>query len=491
MSPDTGLKPGENEKLINTMTVKERSPQIVVLVATFFLCFHTSFSQTTDSAIQLGKVTDKVVVQSYPDQSYAAFLPAGYSPDRSWPTVFCFDPRARGRLVIERFVQAAEKHGYIVLCSNNSRNGLTGQAVAQIFTDFWDDAHARFSIDKNRTYAAGFSGGARLATTFASRCRGCLAGVIGAGAGFGADIAPDEKTPFAYFGIVGVDDFNFGEMWELEKRLGQLRAPYRFENFGGGHEWAPQEKIEQAFAWLTLQAMKSGVAPKDEKFIDEQFNVRSAAADQVLSGGHYVDALRAFSSIVRDFQAFRDVKLAANKLEQVSKTAELKKEVSTEEELYRRQLREAGEIRMLWMKPPNPDETVLPRSQATVRLADWRKKKELTVDSRDRRLARRILSHLTVESFETAQASLRNNDYNQALTNLQLAKEIDPKNANTAFEIARVYALNRQKKPALQSLEEAVSLGFKDASRLKAEIAFSSLSDEPRYQKLLAAIGGQ
>ena len=473
------------------MLVAERSTQTFILVALLSLCLHTSFSQTTDSSIQLGKVTDKVVVQTAPDQSYAVFLPTAYSPERSWPTVFCFDPRARGKIAIERFVQAAEKHGYIVMCSNNSRNGLTGQAVAQIFTDFWDDAHARFSIDKNRTYAAGFSGGARLATTFASRCRGCLAGVIGAGAGFGADIAPDEKTPFAYFGIVGIDDFNFGEMWELEKKLAQLHAPYRFENFGGGHEWAPQEKIEQAFAWLTLQAMKSGVAPKDEKFIEEQFNVRSAAADQVLSGGHYVDAHRAFSSIVRDFVAFRDVKLAAEKLEQVSKTAELKKEVSTEEELYRRQLREAGEIRMLWMQQPNPEETGLPRPQATVRLADWRKKKELTVDSRDRRLARRILSHLLIESIESAQANLRSSNYTQALANFQLAKEVDPKNSNTAFEIARVYALNKQRKPALQSLEEAVSLGFKDVSRLKAEIAFSSLSDEPRYQKLLAAIGGQ
>jgi dienelactone hydrolase len=452
---------------------------------------HTAAYQSPESSIQPGKVTEKVVVQTVPDQSYAVFLPTAYSPERSWPTVFCFDPRARGRFAIERFVQAAEKHGYIVLCSNNSRNGLTGQAVAQIFTDFWDDAHARFSIDKNRTYAAGFSGGARLATTFASRCRGCLAGVIGAGAGFGVDIAPDEKTPFAYFGIVGVDDFNFGEMWELEKRLAQLRAPYRFENFGGGHEWAPQEKIEQAFAWLTLQAMKSGVAPKDEKFIEEQFNERVAAADQLLSGGHYVDAHRAFSSIVRDFLAFRDVKLAAVRLEQVSKTAELKKEVGAEEDLYRRQLREAGEIRMLWMQQPNPEETGLPRPQANVRLADWRKKKELTVDSRDRRLARRILSHLLIESIESAQASLRSSNYTQALANFQLAKEVDPKNSNTAFEIARVYALNRQKKPALQSLEEAVSLGFKDVSRLKAEAAFSSLSDEPRYQKLLAAMGGQ
>jgi dienelactone hydrolase len=299
---------------------------------------------------------EKVVVKSHPDQSYAAFLPTGYSPERSWPTVFCFDPRARGRIAIDRFVQAAENHGYIILCSNNSRNGLSGPAVAQIFTDFWDDAHTRFSIDQNRTYAAGFSGGARLAATFASRCRGCLAGVIGSGAGFPADVVPDAKSAFAYFGIVGVDDFNFGEMWQLEKKLSQFPAPYRFENFGGGHEWAPQDEIEKALAWLTLLAMKAGAAQKDEKFILEQFNLRTAAADQLLSAGFYVDSHRAFNSIVRDFHDVRDVQMATEKAKQVSKSDELKKEASKEEELYRQQLREAGEIRMLWMKLPNPEE---------------------------------------------------------------------------------------------------------------------------------------
>src|SRR6185436_3665884 len=143
-------------------------------------------------------------------------------PDKPWPTVFCFDPRARGKVAIERFAEAADKLGYIVVCSNNSRNGLNWTTVADIFSNFWDDVHSRLHVDEKRTFAAGFSGGSRLATTFASRCRGCLAGVIGSGAGFPGDIAPDAKAPFAYYGIVGIDDFNFGEMWQLEKRLGKL-----------------------------------------------------------------------------------------------------------------------------------------------------------------------------------------------------------------------------------------------------------------------------
>ena len=233
----------------------------LLLVLAILLWPPLTLSQT-DSAIQTGKVIESVVIKNHTDQSYAVFLPSNYTTEKSWPTVFCLDPRGRGKVAIDRFVSAAEKYGYVVFCSNNSRNGLNWSTIGDIFSNFWDDAHARFNIDEKRTYAAGFSGGSRLASTFASRCRGCLAGVIGSGAGYPGDILPDAKTPFAYFGIIGVDDFNFGEMWQLEKKLSKLEAPYHFENFSGGHEWAPKENIDNALAWFILQAMKSGTTPE-------------------------------------------------------------------------------------------------------------------------------------------------------------------------------------------------------------------------------------
>jgi tetratricopeptide (TPR) repeat protein len=288
-----------------------------------------------------------------------------------------------------------------------------------------------------------------------------------------------------------VDDFNFGEMWQLEKKLSQLPAPYQFQTFSGGHEWPPQEKIEQAIAWLTFLAMKNGLTVNDSKVIEDQFASRMATADQLLAAQQYVDAQRALSSMVRDFQHLRDVKTVLARLNQLTDSEELKKEVKTEEELYRRQLREAGEIRTSWMQAPDPEQSTPSRTVASSRLLEWKKKRELPVDSKDRRLARRILTQLLIEAFETSQASLRKNDYTTALTNLQLAKEVDPKNANAAYEIARIYGLKRQKKSALQSLEEAVSLGFKDVSRLKAEEAFSEITNDPRYQKLVASISNQ
>jgi thioredoxin-like negative regulator of GroEL len=69
-----------------------------------------------------------------------------------------------------------------------------------------------------------------------------------------------------------------------------------------------------------------------------------------------------------------------------------------------------------------------------------------------------------------------------------MVRAIDPTSANAAYELARALALNNEKRAALSSLEEAVQLGFKDNERLKSDPAFTSLTNESRFQKLLAAM---
>src|SRR6185369_15137924 len=70
-----------------------------------------------------GQVLDRVASRDNPAQSYALYVPSNYSPERAWPILYCLDPGARGRVPVERFAEAAEKAGFLVAGSNNSRNG--------------------------------------------------------------------------------------------------------------------------------------------------------------------------------------------------------------------------------------------------------------------------------------------------------------------------------------------------------------------------------
>ena len=48
-----------------------------------------------------GVLVDPVACDGFPGQSYALYLPAGYTPDRRWPVIYVYDPRERGSLAAE------------------------------------------------------------------------------------------------------------------------------------------------------------------------------------------------------------------------------------------------------------------------------------------------------------------------------------------------------------------------------------------------------
>ena len=110
--------------------------------------------------LQLGQFNEKVTSTSKPDQSYVLYLPSNYSEAKKWPVVFVFDPGARALNTCELFREGAEKFGYVVFCSRNSRNGAWNQTTTAMEA-MWNDAFARFSVDEKQIYTAGYSGGAR------------------------------------------------------------------------------------------------------------------------------------------------------------------------------------------------------------------------------------------------------------------------------------------------------------------------------------------
>ena len=183
-----------------------------------------------------GEVVDRVTVTGNDRQSYALYLPSQYTAERTWPVLFCLDPGARGRLPVERFAKAAEKAGWVVAGSNNSRNGPM-EPVHEAIRAMLTDTHARFSIDDSRVYAAGFSGGARVALSWG--LNGQLAGVIACGAAFGAAGTPNQ-IPMRIFATAGIDDFNHDELYRMSRELARRGVEHRFVEFEGGHEWLPE-----------------------------------------------------------------------------------------------------------------------------------------------------------------------------------------------------------------------------------------------------------
>jgi hypothetical protein len=264
-----------------------------------------SLAAQDNPPLKPGEITRKVVCAVHPEQSYALYLPSNYTPQKRWPIVYVFDPGARGMIPTQLMKDAAEQYGYIIVTSNNSKNGPWKPEI-EAASAMWDDTHSRLSINDQRVYMAGFSGGARVASQVAQRCN-CAQGVFMSGAGFSPDSAPSRDKVFAVFMTAGALDFNYSELTRLEPQLSSLGFPHFFYRFEGAHEWGPAPAWPQAFAWMSLLAIKEKRLPRDDSFVAAELLRFTATAQEIEKAGNPLYAAQAYRQVAAAFDGLASV----------------------------------------------------------------------------------------------------------------------------------------------------------------------------------------
>jgi tetratricopeptide (TPR) repeat protein len=486
-----------------------------------FLLSYATSAQHED--FPRGQIIEKVICKQDATQSYALYLPSTYTASKKWPIIYCFDPRARGAFPLERFKEAAEKYGYIVAGSNNSRNG-PDVPLSNIVRTWFQDTSIRLAIDDRRVYAAGFSGGARVACSVGHSYQGGIHGVIACGAGFPPQLMPSRSTPFVLFGTIGSEDFNYSEMKELDETLDSVGITHRIEVFEGGHDWASAEMCRAAVEWMEIQAMKSSRRLKDENLIGELFEKASHTAQSLESANRKYDAYLAYNALL-DFKGLRDVQEFEKKSKELKESKEVKQALKEDREQVAEQKRRMTEIYMLRTKLRNSGEATLtgeapaaqtqsnnpnssisdvrgptvydsdPRhliaSDIKKRLNDLRKKATAKEASPERATARRILNQYMAYSFETTQIFFLSKKYDLAISHLSVEAEIQPDNPRLFYNLACAYSLYGDKKKALEALKKAVQKGYNNIAELNASEALAPLRQEESFQKIIEQIRGQ
>ncbi len=404
-----------------------------------------------------------VQAQTAPAESYALFLPSNYSPQRAWPILYCFDPVARGRVPVELFRDAAEKHGWIVAASNLSRNGPF-DASLKAADAMWRDTHERFRIDPARVYTAGFSGGARVATALAMTT-GQVAGVIACSGGFPGGRIP-ESIGFALFATGGTEDFNLDEVRDVERELAARKSTVRLAIFDGPHDWAPAAVLAEGIAWMEFQAGRDRDGWKDSR--------RKAIAG-LEAAGKPAEACAETAALARDFA---DAALA-------ERAAECRKSKAVRDALAKQSqwhTAEAQFTRDLESREENlPDQTI----------ALLRKISNRPEDSEERRMARRVLAGAYIQHFETARDARMRQDLTRAQTEIEWCTRLRPGDPGAWYTDAAIAAERSDRKRALRSLRAAVEHGFSDAVRLKTDPAFAKLRGTPEFDQLVSQCEGR
>jgi len=449
---------------------------LILLLASLALAEPREFWQT-------GKVYPKVTCASDSGQTYALYLPTSYRDGKPTPIIFIFEPLARGPVPVKIAQEAAEKYGFILIASNNSRNGPFGPQV-EAAQAMWRDAHDRFSIDVKRTYLAGFSGGSRMAIMFASRCDGCAAGVIASGAAFTSGLDPKAVPKFLYFGAIGYEDFNFPEYLQFEPKLKEAGWTYHIRRFQGPHEWATADVWLEAFEWFNLQAIKAGTLANDEKFIADAYTNALARAAALPND---LERYRVYSQIGADFAGLTDVASAKKQAAALEDSKPVKELAKRERRDSEDQQRLAGQITSALEGLKDPDTRTDASHQLRGLFDNLRTMAKNSKDPQQQVVAKRALMQEFIYAYETGEDLIRRKDYVNAL----LLYDTIVANAKTApgahLQKSRIYLLMGDRKKALVEARLAVNSGLNDPENFN-EPEFTALKSDPEFQALIDSL---
>ena len=371
-----------------------------------------------------GGLVDGIACVSDPSQTYALYLPSTYTPDRKWPLLVVFDPRGRGGHAAAIFQEAAERLGWIVASSNNTRSDGPWEPNRRAVAAMLPDLFGRLPVDTARVYAAGFSGGGGVAWALA-RESGQLAGVITVGM---PEPGRESGTPrVPWFGAAGRHDFNFLDTKETYARMnGQ---PRRVVFFDGAHQWFPPAVAAEALDWL--EALATGAA-------DARADTPAAA--------------------VRD------------------------KQRAEQAEHQRR-----GDIGRTLTRLYDSDLPLLPELRGALKIASLQRQavgSGAAADAAQRSLELIFVQ----TSFYLPRDLESKKQFAASARALEIAAEIHIDRPHVWADLAGAQAMSGARREALRSLERAIEAGLRGRDVIEHDARFDPVRSDPAFAALLARI---
>ncbi len=428
-----------------------------------------------------GKIIDSVIESSTSTESFAMYLPNAYTSDSQSSIVFIFEPMGRGKVGIQPFVKASEKYNHILICSNNARNGPYDRNM-QIADRLFRQVLSEFNVDPRRIYVAGFSGGARLASTIAL-VTGQMQGVIACGAGFsGNQLLYQNKLDFSYAAIVGDQDMNYIEMYKNKDYLKTLNISNELFVFEMNHKWPSQDQILSAFDWLELEAYRKGLIDLDPKKIKEYYTIFYENSRQSEERDQLLMARESYERTVKNFNTYFEVDSIVKKIDDLKSNPELKKEVKEFKKLM------DEEVRLSQMFSERFSED-LKRKTAD---SDWWKtkieglKKELVKASDSRKkMLNRLLYKIYAMAIEKVSVGDGVKHINQSILCYDICLQVYPNYYFLYFKQMENYMNKNDDDMVMLYLKKMIDEGYSNMERIKNHKSFIKYSDDKRFLELL------
>jgi poly(3-hydroxybutyrate) depolymerase len=418
------------------------------------------------------QMTDTIRCSTDPAQSYAVYIPTKGNRE-AMPVAYCFDPHGSGILPVRKYKALADAYGFILVGSNNSKNGNDWATTETIWQCLASDTRSRLKIDSRRIYTIGFSGGAKVASYIAIQHPG-IAGVIAGGAGLPDGVSASD-FPFSFTAIAGQGDMNLTELVAISDAMDKTRTRHRLILFDGKHEWAPVNTMGLAFAGIQFDAMRAGVIPKD-----------NLAINTYIAGSK--KRLRAYQLTSQLIKAAQECNLSISDLDGLSRQVTWFRQQSAALATNPEYLNQRQAQQDLLTTEQNTKAEYMQHFQQgddaywTTTVHDLQTKS--VGHTAMEQMYQRLVAYLSLAFYSISNQMITGNDNGQARRFVELYKLADPTNSEAWYFSAVLNAREGKTHDAESDLLKADGYGFRDRARFLQQSEFQRLNPPLDVEKI-------
>jgi predicted esterase len=429
-------------------------------------------NQAARDSFEVGKVIGHVACKNDATQSYALYIPAKGS-NEALPVIYFFDPHGDGSFPLKKYKNLSNAYDFILIGSNNSKNGNDWSTTENIWRNLFDDTQKRLKINSNRIYTCGFSGGAKVASYVALHNQN-VKGVIANGAAL-PDETPANNFSFSFTAIAGEGDMNMTDLVAISNELDKTQTRHRIIFFDGKHEWAPENTMNTAFAGLQLDAMHEKIIPKDDRFINNYI-----FQSKKRLGEYY--------NINNLIKAEKEVMLSINMLNGLTnevdwfkeKDASIKSNVSFQRQWQAQQNLFSTEQNMKAVYMQQFQNGDINYWTKTIRDLQTRAKAQTDEGA----MFERLLAYLSLAFYSISNQLITNNQNDEAKYFVGLYKMVDSGNSEAWYFSAILSARNNNAKATENDLMQAIENGFEDKNRMEQQPEFQRMVTQINFSKI-------
>lgn len=401
----------------------------------------------TDSVYYIASTSDSTL-------SYYGYIPSSLGT-KPYPVFLFFDPHGDGSLPLHKYKEVANQFGFAMLGSNNSMNGNDWNTTNELVRIMLADAFSIFNIDSTKLFAAGFSGGSKVAC-YAAYNYPSIRGVIANSALLSPTEVKSDLSRTKIIGLAGDGDMNYIDVMSGINQLRSQQVPSHLLVYHGKHEWCNAAYFKQAVYGLYFysfdkeeQIQRSEFIAGFNTFIDSCI---AAKGDNLLYKVMHIGT--AFDYL----QQLDTAKKYESQLAILYNSAEYKAAVAKGQEELNLEMELKNKISALFQRG---NFSQLSNEYLEIKKNE-RSNPQLAM------VYERVVGFMSLASY-SASKNLLQQKSEQAAAAINLYKTVDSENAEAWFFSARHHAQQGATDLAVADIRKALLLGLTDTMRLHSD----------------------